>query len=178
MKKTKHYIFIGFLFFYGCTTKTKIGASEKWKNEIVETELAFAELAQKEMDRDGFGLAYLDLANPEAIRFMEQVWDEVCPLFDSKLVHIGTDEYRINLIKDKEEREDMGEQFRKYINHLNSYITKKHGKVVRTWSGYEHLPGKTEPDTSIIIDMWETADAKTLVQMMCFKQGHGQSPAV
>lgn len=121
------------------------------------------ELAQKEMNRNGFGLAYLDLANPDAIRFMEEIWDEVCPLFDSELVHIGTDEYRINLIKDKKERDEMGERFRKYINHLNSYITKKHGKVVRTWSGYEHLPGKTEPDTSIIIDMWETSDAKNKV---------------
>jgi hexosaminidase len=121
------------------------------------------ELAQKEMDRNGFGLAYLDLANPDAIKFMEEIWDEVCPLFDSKLVHIGTDEYRINLIKDKKERQEMGERFRKYINHLNTYITKKHGKVVRTWSGYEHLPGTTEPDTSIIIDMWETSDAKNKV---------------
>lgn len=121
------------------------------------------ELAQKEMNRNGFGLAYLDLANPDAIRFMEEIWDEVCPLFDSKLVHIGTDEYRINLIKDKKEREAMGERFRQYINHLNTYITQKHGKVVRTWSGYEHLPGTTEPDTSIIIDMWETSDAKNKV---------------
>ncbi|NWK57621.1 family 20 glycosylhydrolase [Verrucomicrobiaceae bacterium N1E253] len=121
------------------------------------------ELAQKEMNRNGFGLAYLDLANPDAIRFMEQIWDEVCPLFDAELVHIGTDEYRIGLIKDKKEREEMGERFRKYINHLNNYITTKHGKTVRTWSGYEHLPGKTEPDTSIIIDMWETSDAKNKV---------------
>lgn len=122
------------------------------------------ELAQKEMNRNGFGLAYLDLANPDAIQFMEDIWDEVCPLFDSPLVHIGTDEYRINLIKNKKERLEMGERFRKYINHLNAYITKNHGKVVRTWSGYEHLPGTTEPDTSIIIDMWETSDAKTKVE--------------
>ncbi len=122
------------------------------------------ELAQKEMDRHGFGLAYLDLANPDAIKFMEDIWDEVCPLFDAPLVHIGTDEYRINLIKDKEERKKMGERFRQYINHLNAYITRKHGKTVRTWSGYEHLPGKTVPDTSIIIDMWETSDAKTKVK--------------
>ena len=122
------------------------------------------ELAQKEMNRNGFGLAYLDLANPDAIKFMEDIWDEVCPLFDGPLVHIGTDEYRIGLIKNKQERLEMGERFRKYINHLNAYITKKHGKTVRTWSGYEHLPGKTEPDTSIIIDMWETSDAKTKVK--------------
>ncbi|MGB0991040.1 MAG: beta-N-acetylhexosaminidase [Akkermansiaceae bacterium] len=122
------------------------------------------DLAHPEINRNGFGLAYLDLNNPEAIRFMEQIWDEVCPLFDSKLVHIGTDEYRLNLVKDPKERAALGEKFRQYINHLNRYIRKKHGKTVRTWSGYEHMPGKTEPDTNIIIDMWETSDAKNKVK--------------
>ncbi len=122
------------------------------------------ELAHREMDRNGFGLAYLDLNNPDAVKFMEDIWDEVCPLFDSPLVHIGTDEYRINLVKKKEDREQLGEAFRKYINHLNKYITTKHGKEVRTWSGYEHLPGTTEPDKNIIIDMWETSDAKNKVK--------------
>jgi len=121
------------------------------------------ELAHPEINREGFGLAYLDLRNPEAIRFMEQIWDEVCPLFDSKLVHIGTDEYRLNLVKDPAQRKELGEKFRQYINHLNRYIRKKHGKTVRTWSGYEHMPGKTEPDKNVIIDMWETSDAKNKV---------------
>ena len=122
------------------------------------------DLAHPKINRHGFGLAYLDLTNPKAIRFMEQIWDEVCPLFDSQVVHIGTDEYRLNLIRDKKERDALGESFRQYINHLNRYIRKKHGKTVRTWSGYEHMPGKTEPDTNIIIDMWETSDAKNKVK--------------
>ena len=122
------------------------------------------ELAHPEINRGGFGLAYLDLRNPDAIKFMEDIWDEVCPLFDSELVHIGTDEYRLNLIKNKEDRDALGESFRQYINHLNKYIREKHGKTVRTWSGYEHMPGTTEPDTTVIIDMWETADAKNKVK--------------
>ena len=121
------------------------------------------ELAHPELNRSGFGLAYLDLRNPEAIKFMEDIWDEVCPLFDAPLVHIGTDEYRLSLVRNKKEREALGESFRQYINHLNRYIRKKHGKTVRTWSGYEHMPGKTQPDKNIIIDMWETSDAKTKV---------------
>ena len=122
------------------------------------------ELAHKKINRHGFGIAYLDLTNPDAIKFMEDIWDEVCGIFDSELVHIGTDEYRLNLIKDKKERDALGESFRQYINHLNRYISKKHGKKVRTWSGYEHMPGTTEPDKSVIIDMWETADAKVKVK--------------
>ena len=62
MKKTKHYILIGILFFYSCTTKIKEDAREKWKNEIVETELAFAELAEKE----SIPLAFLTYAAEDA----------------------------------------------------------------------------------------------------------------
>ncbi|MFC4992563.1 beta-N-acetylhexosaminidase [Rubritalea tangerina] len=118
------------------------------------------ELAQNEMNRNGFGLAYLDLHNPDAIRFMEQIFDEVAPLFDAKEFHIGTDEYRINLVKKKEDREALGEAFRQYINHCDEYLRKKHNKVTRIWSGYEHLPGTTEPNKTVVIDMWETSDAK------------------
>lgn len=118
------------------------------------------ELARPELDRDGFGLAYLDVDNPDAIRFMETLLDEVAPLFDSPEIHIGTDEYRIGLIRDPATRDQAGESFRKWINHFARYLAKKHGKKTRIWSGYEHLPGTTEPDKDIIIDMWETSDAK------------------
>ena len=117
------------------------------------------DIAQKEMNRKGFGLAYLDLDNPDAIKFMEEIFDEVAPLFDTPYFHIGTDEYRIGLIKDPAERARYGELFRKYINQMNTYLSEMHNKVVRIWSGYEHMPGKTEPDTSVVIDMWETTDA-------------------
>jgi len=123
------------------------------------------ELAHPEMNREGFGLAYLDLRNPQAIHFMEQIWDEVCPLFDAPIVHIGTDEYRLKLVKNIKQREELGERFRQYINHMNRYIRNKHGKKVRIWSGYEEMPGKTEPDTNIVIDMWETHDAKNKVKL-------------
>ena len=117
------------------------------------------DLAQKEMDCAGLGLAYLDLDNPETYTFIEKLFDEVVPLFDSSYFHIGTDEYRLGLIKNQKERQRYGELFRKYINRMNAYLREKHNKTVRIWSGYEHMPGKTEPDTSIVIDMWETSDA-------------------
>ena len=101
---------------------------------------------------------YLDITKDETYRFMEKVFDEVVPLFGAPHVHIGTDEYRLGGIGDKAEREMLGEKFRQYINHFNGYIRKK-GKTVRIWSGYEHMPGTTEPDKSIVIDMWETSDA-------------------
>lgn len=121
------------------------------------------ELAHPEINREGFGLAYLDLNNPDATQFVKDLWDEVIPLFDSETVHIGTDEYRYRLVKGKEAQEQIGEKFRQYINEMAVYIEKKHGKTVRMWSGFEHLPGTTQPNKSIVIDMWETSDAKDKV---------------
>ncbi|SHK09132.1 hexosaminidase [Rubritalea squalenifaciens DSM 18772] len=118
------------------------------------------DLAHPDIDRAGFGLAYLDIRGEQPRRFMEKLFDEVAPLFDSKEFHIGTDEYRLNLIKDKNERDALGEDFRLYINHFNKYLKEKHGKTVRIWSGYEHMPGTTEPEKDVIIDMWVTGDAK------------------
>jgi hexosaminidase len=105
------------------------------------------------------GAHYLDISKKETYELMENVFDEFIPLFDAKDVHIGTDEYRLNKIKDVQEKEKLGELFRQYINHFNRYISAK-GKRVRIWSGYEFMPGTTVPDTSVVIDMWETSDAK------------------
>ncbi|MBI9017951.1 MAG: family 20 glycosylhydrolase [Phycisphaerae bacterium] len=102
---------------------------------------------------------YLDINNEGTYKFMEKVLDEVVPLFDAKHFHIGTDEYRLGAIGDKAERDATGEKFRQYINHFNKYLSEKHGKTVRIWSGYEHMPGTTEPTTDVVIDMWETSDA-------------------
>ena len=90
---------------------------------------------------------------------MKKVFDEVAPLFESPFFHIGTDEYRLGLVRDKKERARLGELFRRYINDCVRYLEKKHHKIVRIWSGYEHMPGTTEPGKSIWIDMWVTSDA-------------------
>lgn len=104
----------------------------------------------------------LDLTNPDTIPFMEKVIGEICDVFESKHIHIGTDELRLGGLRGKEKTE-MGELFRGYINHFNAFL-KKRGKVTRIWSGYEHMPGKTLPDKDVIIDMWVTADAAAKVK--------------
>ncbi|GEM_PF-871000 len=117
------------------------------------------DLAHPDLDKPGFGLAYLDIRKPKTLAFMRAIFDETAPLFESPFFHIGTDEYRLDLVKDKKERARLGELFRKYINQCARYLEKKHHKIVRIWSGYEHMPGTTEPDKSIWIDMWVTSDA-------------------
>lgn len=102
---------------------------------------------------------YLDITNKETYSFMEEILDEVIPHFDAPDFHLGTDEYRINSVKDDSLKTHIGETFRKYINHFNK-VVRKHGKTTRIWSGFEHMPGVTEIDDNIVIDMWETSDAK------------------
>jgi hexosaminidase len=105
------------------------------------------------------GANYLDITNPESLAFVKAILDELVPLFDSKDIHIGTDEYRLRAIKDPAERERLGELFRRYINELNRHLRTRHHRTAWIWSGYELMPGATEPDRDIVIDMWETADA-------------------
>jgi len=45
---------------------------------------------------------------------------------------------------------------------MNAHIRSK-GKNCRIWSGFEYMKGKTEIDPSVIIDMWETRDAKSQI---------------
>ncbi|MCF7568453.1 family 20 glycosylhydrolase [Sabulilitoribacter arenilitoris] len=102
---------------------------------------------------------YLDITNKDVYPFVEEILDEVIPHFDAPDFHLGTDEYRIKSIKNDSLKIHLGETFRKYINHFNK-VVKKYNKTTRIWSGYEHMPGHTEVDKDIIIDMWETNDSK------------------
>ncbi|MEO8415601.1 MAG: family 20 glycosylhydrolase [Ginsengibacter sp.] len=114
----------------------------------------FPDLIQPEL-----GANYLDILNKGTYSLMEKVFDEFVPLFSASDIHIGTDEYRLRAIKDSAKKVKYGEAFRNYINYFNRYLRKK-GKRVRIWSGYEYMPGITQPDTNIVIDMWETDDGK------------------
>ena len=102
---------------------------------------------------------YLDITNPDTYTFMEEILQEVIPHFDAPDFHLGTDEYRIGKIKNDSLKYEIGNSFRKYINHFNK-VVKKNGKNTRIWSGFEHMPGDTKIDSDVIIDMWETSDAQ------------------
>lgn len=96
---------------------------------------------------------YVDVTNPKTIENLKKLLDEMIPLFDGPDIHIGTDEYRVG------DRPDLHEAFRKFINTMNAHV-RSHGKNCRIWSGFEHMKGTTEIDPTVVIDMWETDDAK------------------
>lgn len=99
---------------------------------------------------------YVDVTNPKTIENLKKLLDEMIPLFDAPDIHIGTDEYRVG------DRPDLHEAFRRFINTMNAHIRSK-GKNCRIWSGFEHMKGTTEIDPTVIIDMWETDDAKSQI---------------
>lgn len=99
---------------------------------------------------------YVDVTNPKTIENLKRLLDEMIPLFDGPDIHIGTDEYRVG------NRPDLHEAFRKFINTMNAHVRSR-GKNCRIWSGFEHMKGTTEIDPTVIIDMWETDDARSQI---------------
>jgi hexosaminidase len=109
--------------------------------------------------------SYLDVTNPQTVERMKRLLDEMIPIFDAPDFHIGTDEFNLGGMS-ATDQEKFGEAFRQFINTMNAYVRSK-GKNCRIWSGYEYMPGTTQPDPNVTIDMWVTDDAKTLIE-----QGH------
>lgn len=118
-----------------------------------------------ELKHPKLGESSLDVTNPKMAETMKALLDEMIPLFDAPDFHIGTDEYRMSGLS-PEEKAVTGEAFRKFINEMNAYVRSK-GKNCRIWSGWSHMPGTTEPDPSVVIDMWLGSNAKDLI-----KKGH------
>ncbi len=98
---------------------------------------------------------YVDVTKPKTIENLKKLLDEMIPLFDGPDIHIGTDEYRVGGPR----KAELHESFRQFINTMNAHV-RSHGKNCRIWSGFEHMQGTTQIDPTVVIDMWETDDAK------------------
>ncbi|MCW1923868.1 family 20 glycosylhydrolase [Luteolibacter arcticus] len=114
-----------------------------------------------ELKHPKLGESNLDITNPKTAETMKALLDEMIPLFDAPDFHIGTDEYRMGGLA-KEEQAIAGEAFRKFINEMNAHVRSK-GKNCRIWSGWSHMPGTTEPDPSVVIDIWLGTNGKELI---------------
>ncbi len=77
--------------------------------------------------------AMLDLTNPKAFPFVASVFDEYIDsnVFQSDVVHIGTDEYYGD-----------SESYRKFADQMLKHIRAK-GKTPRFWGSLSHKRGKT-----------------------------------
>lgn len=86
---------------------------------------------------------FLDLNNPNTYTFMDAIWNEFLPWFDSKQVDIGADEYSPM----------YADQYRQFINFYDAYLSSK-GKTIRMWGSLTEMPGNVKVDTNIVIDDW------------------------
>lgn len=114
------------------------------------------EIASKEYGKD-----HLDLFNEETYKFVDALFDEYLsgpnPVFRSKRINIGTDEY-------SNAKEDVREKFRYFTDRYIKYV-QKYGKQAALWGALTHAYGKT-PVTS-----------KDVV-MMCWYNGYADPKAM
>lgn len=88
---------------------------------------------------------WLDLDNQEVWRFVEGLWTEFVPYFDSREISIGADEYF----------EDKGELMRQYVNHFHDYFRDNFNRTVRMWGSDAKLHGTTEIVNTVHTDHWD-----------------------
>ena len=100
--------------------------------------LAFVRF-REEFGVEKYGLDHLDLYNPNVYSFLDSLFTEYLegddPVFVSKQVHIGTDEYS------NKEKETV-EKFRAFTDRYISFV-EKFGKQACIWGSLTHASGMT-----------------------------------
>lgn len=93
-----------------------------------------------------YGKDLLDLGNPATYTFLDSVWDEFLPWFDTTSVNIGADEYA----------QGQGDSYRKFINTFDDYLKAK-GKTVQLWGSLSAMGGSLPVETDMTMDVWDTS---------------------
>src|SRR5438876_2366516 len=93
----------------------------------------------------------LDLTTPKTYTFLNSIWDEFLPWFDSPRVDIGADEYTTN----------KADKYRQFINTYDAYLKEK-GKSVRMWGTLTWMTGSVAVNNDIVTDIWDNRWANPL----------------
>lgn len=86
---------------------------------------------------------FLDLDNPATYAFLNSIWDEFLPWFDTAQVHIGADEYA----------PQDADNYRRFINTYDAYLKGK-GKSVRVWGSLSIIRSGVKVNTDVVVDLW------------------------
>jgi hexosaminidase len=100
---------------------------------------------------------FLDLTNPQTDVFMNSLWREFLPWFDTRQVDIGADEYL----------QSDADRYRQYINTYDTYM-KQQGRSVRIWGSLSEMKSSIQVNTNVVVDVWDNVWANP-VEMV--KQG-------
>lgn len=116
--------------------------------DIPAHSLAFAHY-KPEIGSKEYGMDHVDLFNPETYKFFDALLEEYIggedPVFRSKRVHIGTDEY-------SNKKKEVVEKFRYFTDYYIRYV-EKFGKEACIWGALTHAKGDT-PVKSDNVLMW------------------------
>ena len=110
------------------------------------------DLASKE-----YGMDHLDLFNPDTYTFLDALFKEYIegpnPVFRSKWVHIGTDEY-------SNKTAELREKFRYFTDRYIRYV-ESFGKKAMVWGQQTHAYGKTPIKVKdVMMQSWSNDYAK------------------
>lgn len=110
------------------------------------------DLASKE-----YGMDHLDLFNPDTYTFLDALFKEYIegpnPVFRSKWVHIGTDEY-------SNKTAELREKFRYFTDRYIRYV-ESFGKKAMVWGQQTHAYGKTPVKVKdVMMQSWSNDYAK------------------
>ena len=86
----------------------------------------------------------LDLDNPNTYTFLNAIWHEFLPWFDTTQVHIGADEYS----------QDDANKYRQFINKYDDYLGQK-GKSTRVWGSLSEMKSAVKVNSDIVMDVWD-----------------------
>ncbi len=86
----------------------------------------------------------LDLNNPATFTFLNALWNEFLPWFDTTQVDIGVDECVPG----------EANQCLQFLNTYDAFLKQK-GKTVRAWGSLTHLKGSVQVNTDITLDVWD-----------------------
>lgn len=95
----------------------------------------------------------LNVTHPDTIPLVKRIWDEFLPWFETKEVHIGADEYDM----------DLEEDYKMFVEELASHVRDSAGKRVRIWGTYVGL--ELDEALDIVVQHWQygQSDPRELV---------------
>lgn len=119
-----------------------------------------------EIGSQEYGMDHLDLFKPETYTFLDALFKEYLegenPVFRSKKVHIGTDEY-------SNKKKEVAEKFRYFTDYYIRYV-ESFGKQACVWGALTHAAGATPVKSeNVIMNAWYNGYADP-VEMV--KQGY------
>ncbi|MFE3450767.1 family 20 glycosylhydrolase [Nonomuraea sp. NPDC059194] len=117
----------------------------------------------------------LDITKPHTRQFVKKLLDEIVPLFDGPVFHVGGDEIGYDdkknacpeLVQYAKDRgfAHTGDVFVDFMNEMNATV-KSHGKRTEMWEWWNVYGQRSSiaPDKDIVIDTWVNADPSELAR--------------